>query len=259
MKEGILRSFECPSDPSRPRRNPFIQNLERAILVPERCEDQGLAGISAARLPLSSNLGGVTVAVTPGNGGSTLSAYPTYVSAGQINAILANSTPVGLDNVTVPFNDVSRQPAPIQVVKSSFGIFTANFGSGPAAVIDLSTSDPIPSSTNPARPGDILELFGTGLGAVNTPDNDAPGGVISPPGLTVQVIVGDQSITPLYAGRSPQFPAEDQVNFQLPPAGVVAEGCSVSVSVVVNGATSNTATLPIASSGAACSAGNGPF
>ena len=163
MKEGILRSFECPSDPSRPRRNPFIQNLERAILVPERCEDQGLAGISAARLPLSSNLGGVTVAVTPGNGGSTLSAYPTYVSAGQINAILPNSTPVGLDNVTVSFNDVSSQPAPIQVVKSSFGIFTANFGSGPAAVIDLSTSDPIPSSTNPARPGDILELFGTGL------------------------------------------------------------------------------------------------
>jgi len=43
MKEGILRSDECPSDPSRPRRNPFIQNLERAILVPKRCEDPGLA------------------------------------------------------------------------------------------------------------------------------------------------------------------------------------------------------------------------
>jgi uncharacterized protein (TIGR03437 family) len=211
-------------------------------------------GVSATSLPLSSSLGGVTVAVTPASGfaAPSLIAYPTYVSAGQINAILPSKTPVGLENVTVTYNGVTSQPVPIQVVSSSFGIFTANFGSGPAAVIDVSTNNPFLSATNAARPGDVLELFGTGLGPVNAPDNDAPGGAISPPGITVQVVVGGQAIPPIYAGRSPQFPGEDQINFQLPPAGQVAGGCSVSISVVVNGVTSNTATLPIAANGGAC-------
>ena len=211
-------------------------------------------GVSATSLPLSSSLGGVSVAATPANGGSHLTAFPTYVSSGQINAILPSNTPVGLVNVTVTVDGVTSQPVPIQVVSSSFGIFTANFGSGPAAVIDANTSDPILSTTNAARPGDILELFGTGLGPVNAPDNDAPGGVISPPGITVQVLVGDQLIPALYAGRSPQFPGEDQINFQLPLAGLVPEGCSVSIVVIVNDVKSNSATLPIASGGGACSA-----
>jgi uncharacterized protein (TIGR03437 family) len=142
-------------------------------------------GVSAASLPLASILGGVAVSVTPGNGSSRLIAYPTYVSAGQINAILPSTTPAGIDNVTVTFDGVASQPVPIQVVSSSFGIFTANFGSGPAAVIDLNTTDPILSATNAARPGDVLELFGTGLDPVNAPDNDAPGGAISPPGITL--------------------------------------------------------------------------
>jgi uncharacterized protein (TIGR03437 family) len=209
-------------------------------------------GVSAPSLPLSSSLGGVTVSVTPANGGARMVAYPTYVSTGQINAILPSNTPVGSANVTVTFNGVTGAPASIQVVSSSFGIFTANFGSGPAAVINTNTNNPIPSSANAARPGDILEVFGTGLGPVDAPDNDAPGGVISPPGIVVQVFVGGQALTPLYAGRSPQFPGEDQINFQLPPKGQVAEGCSVSISVVVNGVNSNTATLPIASAGGAC-------
>jgi uncharacterized protein (TIGR03437 family) len=209
-------------------------------------------GVSAPTLPLSANLGNVTVAVTPANGGPSRIAYPTYVSAGQINVILSSTLPVGPQNVTVTFNGVTSQPAAIQVVNSTFGIFTANFGSGPAAIIDVSTTDPYLSATNAARPGDILELFGTGLGPVNAPDNDAPGGAISPPGITVQVFVGGQAITPIYAGRSPQFPGEDQINFQLPPAGLVAQGCSVSISVVVNGIRSNAATLPIAGGGGAC-------
>jgi uncharacterized protein (TIGR03437 family) len=209
-------------------------------------------GVSAASLPLSSSLAGVTVAVTAANRGAGLVAYPTYVSASQINAILPSNTPVGSENVTVTVNGVTSAPTSIQVVPSSFGIFTANFGSGPAAVIDTNTSNPFSSAANPTRPGDFLELFGTGLGPVNAPDNDAPGGVISPPGIVVQVFVGGQALTPLYAGRSPQFPGEDQINFQLPPKGQVAEGCSVSISVVVNGTSSNTATLPIASAGGAC-------
>ena len=45
----------------------------------------------------------------------------------------------------------------------------------------------------------------------------------------VEVILGGRTIVrPFYAGRSPQFPGIDQVNFTL-PAGL--EGCYVSVAI----------------------------
>jgi uncharacterized protein (TIGR03437 family) len=209
-------------------------------------------GVTPATLPLQTALGGVTVTITPPNGGPQM-AYPVYAASTQINAILLSAVPVGPANLTVTYNGAASQSMPIQVVSSAFGIFTANFGSGPAAVVDLVTPAPIVSSTNAAHPGDILSLYGTGLGPVNAPDNQAPG-IVSPPGISVQVVVAGQSITPLYAGRAPQFPAEDQINFQLPAAGQVPQGCSVPIVVMVNGVASNSATLAISNSGSNCPA-----
>jgi len=209
------------------------------------------AGVNAAVLPLTLNLGGATVTFTPVKG-SPQQAYTTYVGAGQINAIVPSGLPVGAATVTVAYNNLTSPPASIQVVSSTFGLFTANYGSGPAAAIDTNTPGLYVTSTNSAVPGDYVSLFGTGLGPVSTPDNQAPGTAISPPGISVQVMVAGQSITPAYNGRSPQFPAEDQINFQLPPAGMVPEGCSVPLVVIVNGVQSNSATLAISSKGGAC-------
>jgi uncharacterized protein (TIGR03437 family) len=209
-------------------------------------------GMTPATLPLQTTLGAVAVTITPPNGGPQI-AYPVYVGSTQINAILPSTVPVGPANLTVTYNGAASQPTPIQVVSSAFGIFTANFGSGPAAVVDLTATDPIVSSTNPAHPGDILSLYGTGLGPVSAPDNQAPG-IVSPPGIRVQVMVAGQAISPIYFGRTPLFPAEDQINFQLPGAGPVPEGCSVSIVVMVNGVASNSATLAISNIGSRCPA-----
>jgi uncharacterized protein (TIGR03437 family) len=206
--------------------------------------------VTPATLPLQTALGGVTVTISPPKGGPQL-AYPVYAASTQINAILPSNVPVGPSNLTVTYNGATSQSMPIQVVSSAFGIFTANFGSGPAAVVDLTTPAPIVTSTNAAHPGDILSLYGTGLGPVNAPDNQAPG-IISPPGISVQVLVAGRSISPLYAGRAPLFPAEDQINFQLPAVGQVPEGCSVPIVVMVNGGASNSATLAISNSGSNC-------
>ena len=206
------------------------------------------AGVTANSLPLSTALGGSTVTITPA-GGSSVQAYPVYASATQINGIVPSNTPIGPATVTVTYNSQTSTGVPVQIARSGFGIFTANYGSGPAAAIDLTTPNPFLSATNPAHPGDYLTIFGTGLGPVSVPDNQAPGGAVSPTGLTVQVQVGGQTVVPIYAGRSPQFPAEDQINLQLPATDALATGCAVTVTVTVNGATSNTATLPIAPSG----------
>ena len=209
-------------------------------------------GVTAATLPLQTALSGVTVTIFPPNGGPQM-AYPVYASSTQINAVLPSTVPVGQSNLTVTYNGAASQSTPIQVVSSAFGIFTANFGSGPAAVIDATTPDPFVTSTNAAHPGDILSLYGTGMGPVNVPDNQAPG-VVSPLGVTVQVLVAGQPLSPSYAGRSPLFPGEDQINFQLPAVGQVPEGCSVPIVVMVNGAASNSATLAISDSGSNCPA-----
>ena len=185
--------------------------------------------------------------------GSSQTGYPVYVGSTQINVILPSSVPVGRVNLTVNYNGAASLPTLIQVVNSAFGIFTANYGSGPAAVIDLNTPDPVVTAANPAHPGDFLALFGTGLGPVTVPDNQAPGPV-SPPEISVSVTVAGQTIVSLYAGRSPEFPAEDQINFQLPASGMIAPGCSVPIVVQVNGVASNSATLAIANGGSSCSA-----
>ena len=209
-------------------------------------------GVTPAALPLQTALGGVTVTITPPNGSPQM-AYLVYAASTQINAILPSAVPVGPANLTVTYNGAASQSMPIQVVSSAFGIFTANFGSGPAAIVDLVTPAPIVSSTNAAHPGDILSLYGTGLGPANAPDNQAPG-IVSPSGISVQVAVAGQSITPLYAGRAPLFPAEDQINFQLPAMGQVPEGCSVPIVVMVNGVVSNSATLAISNNSSNCPA-----
>lgn len=210
------------------------------------------AGVSPTTLPLQPSLGGVTVTFTWANG-SSQTGYPVYVGSTQINVILPSSVPVGRVNLTVNYNGAASLPTLIQVVNSAFGIFTANYGSGPAAVIDLNTPDPVVTAANPAHPGDFLALFGTGLGPVTVPDNQAPGPV-SPPGISVSVTVAGQTIVSLYAGRSPEFPAEDQINFQLPASGMIAPGCSVPIVVQVNGVASNSATMAIANGGSSCSA-----
>jgi uncharacterized protein (TIGR03437 family) len=208
--------------------------------------------LTAAGLPLLATLGNSTVTITPSTG-PAVQAYPVYVSTTQINAIVPSNTPAGAANVTVTYGSATSAPVPITIVRSSFGIFTEHYGSGPAAAIDLTTPNPLLSASNAAHPGDFVTIFGTGLGPVNVPDNQAPGGAISPTGLSVKVIVGGQTITPTYAGRSPQYPGEDQINFQLPSGNSIPTGCSVAVTITVNGAASNAATLPIVQSGQYCS------
>jgi hypothetical protein len=68
--------------------------------------------------------------------------------------------------------------------------------------------------------------------------------------VNVEVWVGDRLAGVLYAGRSPQFPAIDQINFTI-PVGVV--GCYVPVTVIVNGVASNYVTMAITEQGRYCS------
>lgn len=97
----------------------------------------------------------------------------------------------------------------------------------------------------PAVAGQVVILYGTGLGAVDF-DESLPVQV-KDIGGTVALYVGAKAANVLYHGRSSCCAGLDQINFVV-PAGV--ESCAAPVAIVVGGVTSNIATMSIAGVGA---------
>jgi uncharacterized protein (TIGR03437 family) len=197
-------------------------------------------------LPLPTTLpvsNGTSISISAG--GQTIAAYMFYTSALQVQAILPSTTPVGSASVTLSYNGKTSASFTISVVPSRLGIFTSNSqGYGIAAAQHGVGNTPILMSSA-AHPGETVVLYGTGLGPISTPDNVAPGSVQV--GTDVTVTIAGQTVTPTYAGRTPQFAGEDQVDFVI-PANVVT-GCYVPVSVTATGQVSQDVVLPIAPSG----------
>lgn len=196
--------------------------------------------------PFPTELAGTTIQVTVG--ATTVDCFMVYSSAGQIAGILPSNTPLGAGTMTVRFNGAIAATGPITVVAHSFGIFTINQqGIGPAVATDPLALSAVYSTTASAAPGDFIDIWGTGLGAVTVPDQGSPvGGTV--PGLDVKVYVANVEQPVLYAGRSGCCSAIDQVRIKAPNI----TGCFLPVVVVVNGIPSNYASLSIDPSGAAC-------
>lgn len=219
------------------------------------------------QLPYPTDLSGVTVRVT---GGSTsVNAYLWVVSGGQINAIMPSNAPVGDAELTVSYNGETSAPAKLKIVKSTFGAFTpSQNGQGPGWVFNFIDSGNQPANTNKstARPGQFATVWGTGLGPVPIPDNVEPfpaaGGDVNVLDLkeeaNVKVFVGTaQSPQVFYAGRSAQFPALDQITFQVPENAPT--GCWVPVTVETDGVPSPSFKMAIDADGKPCADPLNPF
>ncbi|MFN7993335.1 MAG: hypothetical protein U0Q18_07025 [Bryobacteraceae bacterium] len=200
-------------------------------------------------LPLPVALGGTSIRVTVG--ATTVDALIHFTSATQVNAVLPSRTPAGDGTLTVTYGGRTSAAAPIHVVNRSFGIFTRNMaGRGPAIVQNFvsPTQQPLNALSTSAQTGQVAILWGTGLGPISGDDSVAP----TPGNLTsdVQVLVGGKSASILYAGRSPQFPGIDQINFQVPET---AAGCYVPIALKVEGVIGNYGTMAINPTGGTCS------
>lgn len=207
-------------------------------------------GVSA-EFPLTSELAGVSIEIQTAEGGA-LAAIPIFVSSGQINALLPSATPVGLNLLSVRREGAASGPAALKVVRSSFGLFA--FGSGVVrdAVAQRFVSEseqPLATREAPARPGDTVVLWGTGLGPVAGPETSASeAGALDTP---VEVMVGHRNAAITYQGRAPCCVGLDQINIRIPEE--TPAGCFVPVWVSVSGTVhSNIATIPISEDGGAC-------
>jgi uncharacterized protein (TIGR03437 family) len=201
---------------------------------------------TASAFPLSPNMNGTSVKVTVN--GITVDALMIYTTVGQLAAVLPSNTPTGTGSLTVTLNGQTSGPANIQVVRSAFGIYTLNqAGSGPG-VVQIATSDAVPpvvSLSQPARPGQTLTIWGTGLGPASAEEVSKP--VPGDLPVDVEVYIGGKRATVTYKGRSGCCAGIDQIAVVV-PEGV--SGCYIPVVVKTGDVVSNFSTIAVSGSGA---------
>ena len=228
--------------------NPGFQNgaISQGSLFVVFGSGMGPAQIqNATSFPLPTTLAGTSASVTVN--GTTVSCIMIYTQDGQIAAILPSTTPIGTGTIRVTYNGAASPTAPIQVAAVSPGLFTrSQQGSGPGVIQDANGA--YNGFTNAFKPGQTVTFWGTGFGPISGSDAGVPptGNL---PGTNVTALIGGQTATVTYAGRS-SYAGVDQINITI-PSGV--SGCFVSVGIFDNGVPSNFTSISVASSGAVCS------
>jgi|CZKS01.1.fsa_nt_gi uncharacterized protein (TIGR03437 family) len=199
--------------------------------------------VTANSFPLGTTLAGVSINIVQGS--TTVPAIPLYVSVGQINAIMPSKAPLGIASIQVVVNNARSNLAPVQILSSAVGIFTANgTGIGPGSLYNFvaQNNQPINSTSVTAKPGQVITLWATGLGPIAGADNVAPTAGNLP--VQVQVFAGGQPAAVQYSGRSSCCAGLDQIVFAVPANAPT--GCWVPVYVKTGGTTiSNFVTMAI--------------
>lgn len=188
-----------------------------------------------------NGLDGVSVSV------NNVGAPILYAGSNQINAIV----PVELDpnqsptaSLTVQ-NRSQSQTLNLPAAAVSPAIFTmTGTGLGPGAILNQDYT--LNSFYNPAPPGSIVMVYGTGFGALTQPVIDGqPVAGADIGALGVTATVAGQQASVLYAGSAPGLVAGvAQINVQL-PAGVVHNLTAPLVLTVAGSSTINGVTVAI--------------
>jgi uncharacterized protein (TIGR03437 family) len=173
---------------------------------------------ASASSPFPSTLGGVSVML---NG---TAAPLSFVSDTQVNFLTPDNLLPGMVDLTLANPAGSSTPLKAQVDAHAPGIFF-DIATGFGAVLIAGTADL--TQVHPAKPGDYLEVYCTGLGALN--------------GQTVQAALAGGNAPVVYSGQTP-IPGLYQVDIQVPSgiapgkqpltlsvAGVVSNSVSVQI------------------------------
>jgi uncharacterized protein (TIGR03437 family) len=244
----------------------YTANIAQGSLFVVKGTNLSTSGLKYGTKPLPTILDGTRITFTPAAGGTGTDAYLIYYynlsGVNQLAAVLPSTLATGSYNVTVTYNGTVSDAVKATVVARKFGIITVDgSGSGRAVVqnyvsasqYDLNrfTTGTVSGYTmSPAKPGQLVVLWGTGLGPISKADNEAPGAIDLRSSVDVKVIVGGKTLTPdAYAGRAPEFPGTDEIIFTLPAD--VQTGCNVPLQVSAGGTLSNATTVSIAT-GTAC-------
>jgi uncharacterized protein (TIGR03437 family) len=140
----------------------------------------------------------------------------------------------------------------VQLKAYAPGLFTTNAGgTGQASTVIAGTATLAApagafSGSRPAKPGEFLSIYCTGLGEVtNTPPlgSASPSSPLATTTVTPTVTIGGQSAQVLFSGLAPGFVGLYQVNVKVPDG--VSPGSAVPMVLTIGGVPSNTATIAV--------------
>ncbi|HKE29836.1 MAG TPA: hypothetical protein VKB88_46120 [Bryobacteraceae bacterium] len=202
------------------------------------------ATASADSIPLSNTLGNVSVMI---NGTPAPLNYVCHLCVGgvgdQLNIEMPWEVTGSTAQVVVTNNGSASAAATVNVAQFNPGIFSVNNGIGVAIAFftDGALAAPggsIPGlATRPAKAGDVLQIFATGLGAVDSHVNDGAAPTQLTNTLTKSnVMIGGMQVPVLFSGLAPGFVGIDQVNAQVPTGAPT--GNTVPLQLQVGGLTS---------------------
>ena len=158
------------------------------------------------------SLAGVTVLF------GTIPAGLFYVSPSQINLLVPNSLTPGSYSITIIRDGLASQPVAVNLQEVAPGLFA----SPPGFAMALHADGRSVSESSPARPGEVVVFYGTGLG--RTDPDPADREIASSAGVIVhfadfQFLVDGVAIDAVrveYAGVAPSSAGLYQVNVRLP-------------------------------------------
>ena len=204
---------------------------------------------AAAGLPLPVVLGATTVRV---NG---VAAPLFFVSPKQINFLmpweLLNQSEA---TITVTADGQTSAAQTVKLAGSAPGIFSINSqGTGQGSVLIADTGElaapaggVFATPARPAKPGEPVSIFCTGLGDVSNRPPSGIAALAAPLSTTLAitgVTIGGLPALVTFSGLSPGFAGLYQVNAQVPQG--VRAGDDVPVVVTIGGANSNPVTIAV--------------
>jgi uncharacterized protein (TIGR03437 family) len=156
----------------------------------------------------------------------------------EVEALAPQNAPLGGAMLQVVRSGSASLEWPVTIVESSFGAFTRNgLGWGPG---EITNSGGAPNSAaHPARPGEIVTLAGTGLGARPAPH------------LPEVLVAGRIAKSTRLDPHTDAQPGVNGIEFRLPRD--TPEGCNVPVQVSsAPGIYSNAVTMAVSRNGGPC-------
>ncbi len=194
--------------------SPFTAGVANGEFVSLFGSNLAQSSVSATTIPLPKTLGGVQVLV---NG----VAAPIHdVSAGQVNIVTPFDNPFSYSKFQVINNAGSSNTVTQPVYSSAPGVFTINDGGLGDGAIQHADGSYVTESS-PAQPGETVQAYASGLGAVYPAGTDGAAGPPLPNADNVYpeqitVYVGGTQATVTFAGLAPALVGLYQVNFTVP-------------------------------------------
>ncbi len=203
---------------------------------------------SATALPLPKNIAHARVIIVYRSTSNAADSFLAggqpvfFASPGQLNLQLSYTMTADRDATIYPFLDgVIGAPLVFRPVAAAPAIFSSGSGSNVAGTVTHADGSMV-TAASPAADGEVLVIYGTGLGTVSPAAGTgiaAPSTPISNTTATPVVLIGGQQATVQFSGLTPGGVGLYQVNVVM-PSGLTSG--PVPLTITISGATSNSVT-----------------